>query len=127
MSSPGQNALHLGRNVCVFPAHELIARFDDCDAAAETAIGLRHFDTDVTTAEHDKMGRHIIEFQRFYMRECPGCLKSGNVRDRCVRSDIDNSPFACQQRIPPSFSATSIVLGSTKRPLPMINFAPLSL
>src|SRR5271156_3458092 len=60
---------NLFRQIRILAAHELRAPLDDRHAAAESAIGLRHFDTDVAAAQHDEMGRHIIEFERLDVSE----------------------------------------------------------
>ena len=50
-----EKALHLIRDIRVFPAHELGAGLNDRHAAPEATIGLRHFEADIAASEHDQM------------------------------------------------------------------------
>ena len=69
---------------------------DDRHAAAEAAVGLRQFEADIAAAEHDQVRRQIVELQRLDMRERPGGLEAGNVRNCRVRSDVEEHLVARQ-------------------------------
>ena len=61
------------------------------------------------------------------MRQRPGLLEAGNVRNCRMRAQVQENLLAGRTRMPPSSRCTSMVLGATKCPLPMINSAPLVL
>ena len=74
------------------------------------------------------MRRQIIELQRLDMGQRPCRLEAGNVRNRRVRSEVEEDLVARQRaRRRRRSGCTSSVFGATKRPLPMINSAPLAL
>ena len=91
-----EDPLHLLGDVGILPAHELRPGLDDRHAAAEATIGLRQFEADIAAAEHDQMRRQVVELQRLDMRERPGRLEAGNVRDGRVRSDVEEDLLAGQ-------------------------------
>ena len=52
------------RDVGIFPAGELRSRLDDRDPAAEAAIGLRHFQADISAAQDDQVAGQAIELEQ---------------------------------------------------------------
>ena len=127
MPSSAEDPLHLSRNVRIFPAHQLRPRLDDGHAAAEPTISLRQFEADIAGPEHDQMRRQVIELESLDMGERPGSLETGNGGNCRMRSDVDENASPASTRVPPSLRCTSSVFGATKRPLPMINSAPVVL
>jgi hypothetical protein len=93
----GQDIQHLFRHIGILAGHELATRFDDRHATAEAAVGLRHFDPDIASAQHDQVRRQVIEFQCFDVRECAGGFETRNIRDRSVRADIEDHLIAGEQ------------------------------
>jgi len=75
-------------------AHDLWPGFDDGHAAAEAAIGLRHFNPGIAATEHDKMRRQFIQFERLDMGERVRVLQAGNVRHGGMRADVDDDLVA---------------------------------
>src|SRR5262249_41191164 len=122
-----EDPLHLIRDVGILPAHQLRAGLDDRHAAAETKVSLRQFEADIAAPKHDQMRRQVIEFESLDVGERPGSLKTGNGWNCRMRSDAEETPIAGQRRAPPSLRRASSVLGATKRPVPMINSAPVTL
>src|SRR5262245_24736452 len=61
-----ENPLHLLRDVGILTTHELRPTLDDRDAAPEATVRLAQFETDVATAEHDQMRRHVVELESLY-------------------------------------------------------------
>ncbi len=70
---------------------------DDRHATAEAAISLRHFDTDVAPTQHDQMRRRIVEIQCANVGKRLRITKTGTVRNRRVRSDVDDDLVAAQR------------------------------
>ena len=94
-----QQPLQLFGDVTILAPHDLRAGLDNGHAAAETAIGLGHFQADITTAEHDEMRRQDVELQNLNMGKGPDCLKTGNARDCGMRADIDDDLAADQHAL----------------------------
>ena len=123
----GQDPPDFLRGVGVLSAHQLRPGLDDGHFGAEAAIGLRQFEAGIAAADHDQMRRQDVELERFDMGQRLRGLEAWNIGNGGVRSHIDEDLVAVSVRVPPSFRLTSSVFGATKRPLPMINSAPLSL
>src|SRR5882672_2580259 len=84
-----ENPLHLVRNVAILLAEKLWPMLDDRHAAAEATVRLAEFETDITTAEHDQMWRHVVELQRFDIGKRARGLKAWNIRDRRVCPEVE--------------------------------------
>src|SRR5215470_10924838 len=91
-----ENSLHFVGDVGILTGHQLRPGLDDRHAAAEAAISLGHFETDIATAEHDEMRRQVVELQRLDMGERPGGIEAGNARNCRVRTDIEENLVARQ-------------------------------
>ena len=89
-----EDALQFIGNVRILSGHDPGGGFDDGHPAAETAIGLRHFEADIAAADQDHMRRQIIEFERLDMRQRPGRLEAGNVRNCRMRAQVEENPLA---------------------------------
>src|SRR2546430_15041892 len=77
-----ENPMYLLRNVGILLAQKLRRMLDDRHAAAEATVRLGEFETDIATAEDDKMWRYVVEFQRLAIWERVGRAQAGNVRGR---------------------------------------------
>jgi hypothetical protein len=95
----GEKSLHLIGDVAVLATHDLRAGLDDRHAAAESTIGLCHFQTDIAAAEHDEMRRKDVEFQNLNVGKGPDHLQTGNARDCGMRADIDDDLAADQHAL----------------------------
>ena len=89
-----EDALQFIGNIGVLSGHDPRGGLDDGHPAAETAIGLRHLQADIATAEQDHMRGQIIEFERLDMRQRPGRLEAGNVRNCRMRAQVQENPLA---------------------------------
>ena len=69
-----QHLQQCARDVGIFPAGELWSRLDNRHAAAESAIGLCQFQSDIAAADNDQMVGQSIEFERsdISQRLCSG-------------------------------------------------------
>src|SRR5262249_31563236 len=61
---------------------------DDRHATAEATVRLAEFETDIASAEHDQVWRHVVEFQRFDAGERAGCFQAGSVGTRSGSPDV---------------------------------------
>ena len=91
-----QNAVHRLGDVRVLPADDLRRRLDHRHLAAEAAVGLRQFQSDIAGAEHDQVRGCIVQVQCLDMRERPRFGEAGNARYRRMRTDIDEDLVAGQ-------------------------------
>ena len=66
-------------------------------AAAEAAISLGHFETDIAAAEHDQTWRQVAELQRLDVGKRPSRLETANGRNCRVRSDVEENLVARQR------------------------------
>ena len=94
MPSPLRTLSHLLGDIGVLASHDLRPGLDDRHAAAEAAIGLRHFDAGIAAAKHDQMRRQFIEFERLDMGERVRVPQTGNIRHGGVRADVDHDLIA---------------------------------
>src|SRR5262245_47796513 len=59
-----QDPLHFTGDVGIFLAEKLRPLLDDRHATAEATVRLAEFETDIASAEHDQVWRHVVEFER---------------------------------------------------------------
>src|SRR5262249_49121363 len=82
--------LHLIGDVTVLATYDLRTRLDDRHAAAKSAVGFGHFQTDINAPEHDEMRRETGEVQNLNMGKGADRLQTGNARDCSMRADVDD-------------------------------------
>src|SRR5208282_3244454 len=75
---------------------ELWSRLDDAHAAAEAAIGLCEFQSDIAAADDDQMVGKSIELERPDIGERVCRRKAGNIRNRRMRPEIESHAIAGQ-------------------------------
>ncbi len=85
-----------GRDVAIFPSGELWSHLDDRHTAAEAAIGLGQFQSDIAAADDEQVVGQPIELERLDIGERLCRRKAGNLRDHGVRPEIENHPMAGQ-------------------------------
>src|SRR2546425_12037431 len=79
-----QDPLHFTGDVGIFLAEKLRAMLDDRHATAEATVRLAEFETDIASAEHDQVWRHVVDFQPFDAGERAGRLQAGKGGNRTV-------------------------------------------
>ena len=96
----GEDPPDLVRGVGVLSAHQLSPGLNDGHLAAEATVGLRQFEAGISAADHDQMRRQDVEFERFDMGHRFGGLEAWNIRNSCVRSQVDEDPGPRQRPRP---------------------------
>src|SRR4029450_6219126 len=71
-------------------------------ATAKATVRLAEFDTDIASAQHDQVWRHVVEFQRFDAGERARRLQAGNVGNRSVCADVDEALVCVKDTGPPA-------------------------
>src|SRR5262249_30050968 len=122
-----EDPLHLIRNIGILSAHQPRPRLDDGHTAAEATISLRHFEPDISAPEDDQMCGQIIELERLNVGERLAGLETGIGGVVGAGPKLRKTRSPDRRRVPPSLSCTSSVRGATRRPVPMINSAPVAL
>ena len=105
MPSSPRMPLHRLRDIGILPAHELRAGLDHRHAAAESAVGLGHFEADIAAAEHDQMRGHVVEFEHLDVRERPGVRQAGMFGIVACVPTLRKTRSPDSTRVPPSFEA----------------------
>jgi hypothetical protein len=92
-----KNTLDLFCDIAVFPSQELATWLDDRHSAAEPTESLCHLDTDIAAPQHDQVRRQVVELKCFDMGERTSCLETWDVRNSCMRTNIDDNLIAGKQ------------------------------
>jgi hypothetical protein len=92
----GQHLQQCGRDIGIFSAGEPRPRLDYRHSAAEPAIGLRQFQSDIAAADDDEVVGQSIELERLDIGQRLGGSEPRNLRDRRARADIDRDTIAGQ-------------------------------
>src|SRR5215470_8803451 len=79
------------RDIDILPSQELRAGFDDGHIAAKATISLCQFQAGISATDHDQVAWQIIELQSLDVRERLGRFQTWNVRNRRVRSDVEEN------------------------------------
>ena len=94
--------------------------------APQAAERLRHLKPDVPAAEDDEVRGDAVQFEGLDVGERAGPSLRPGVSSIRARAGADDDVSPRSVRVPPPWSATSMVLGPTKVPSPMTSSAPLA-
>src|SRR6266851_4668890 len=83
-----------GTNVRIFPLGKLRALFDHGNIRSEPPYRLREFKANIASANYYEMTRQTIEIERFDMGHRTRRGEPGNIRDRRVRTQVEEHTFA---------------------------------